>query len=188
MSNYQLCFYSIICKFILSLIWSYTKLLREMVYSEVFSPHRTRCGSIFSLFTSKMFKDKFNKETCALWLCLCQTRDCCSWEKRMVLHPHSTLYQYAYTERAQGMQSTSFLHYERMKHYWDFKDNRCFNHKIRTLRIQFMARNQVSYFLLFSNDQVIDSNLLNTFCNYIYRNSQIISESQNFIHRHNEQL
>ena len=87
----------------------------------------------------------------------------------MVPHPHSTLYHYAYTEREEGMQSTSFLHYERMKHYWDFNDNRCFNYKIRTLRIQFMARNQVSYFLLFPNDQVIDSNLPNMFCNYIYR-------------------
>ena len=80
---------------------------------------------------------------------------------------HST--QHTYTERAQGMQSTSFLHYERMKYYWDFNDNHCFNYDIRTLRIQFMARNQVSYFLLFSNDQIIDSNLLNMFCNYIYR-------------------
>ena len=84
-----------------------------------------------------------------------------------IMYAYST--QHTYTERAQGMQSTSFLHYERMKYYWDFNDNHCFNYDIRTLRIQFMARNQVSYFLLFSNDQIIDSNLLNMFCNYIYR-------------------
>ena len=29
MSNYQLCFYSIICKFILGLIWFHNKLLKE---------------------------------------------------------------------------------------------------------------------------------------------------------------
>lgn len=153
MSNYQLCFYSIICKFILSLIWSYTKLLRNGLFWSIFSS-QDGCGSIFSLFTSKMFKDKFNKETCALWLCLCQTRDCFALErKRMVLHPIPP-YTNKLTEEHKDAKH-KLLTLWKMKHYWDFKDNRCFNHKIRTLRIQFMARNQVSYFLLFSNDQVV---------------------------------